>query len=255
MNDFLILENITKSFGDEELPKTVLSNVEVKLGKGQVLAICGKSGVGKSTLLRVIAGLESPDSGQVKIQGRDPKASYPRIGFVSQDYSRSLLPWLSALSNVELALLGSNLKQKERRETAISWLKETGLLEAAKKKPWQLSGGMQQRVAFARAFAVSPTTICLDEPFASLDSFNKESLQDLVLTIAKKLQVTVVLVTHDMDEALYMGDKILVLKSENSGYELFDSILTWPRDQKIKSSKTFLKLKDKLVAAVSLEPS
>ena len=251
MTDFLIVEKVSKAFGKAGRVKPVLSEIDIRVGKGQVLAICGKSGVGKSTLLRLISGLESPDSGKIEIDGEHPTALYPRIGLVSQDYSRSLLPWLSASSNVELALLSSIPSKNHRREIATHWLEETGLSEASKRKPWQLSGGMQQRVAFARAFALNPKLICLDEPFASLDSFNRESLQDLVLSLVKRLNLTAVLVTHDVDEAVYIADRILVLREGNGGYHLLDSTLSWPRSQKTRSTEAFLRLKAELVSTLN----
>ena len=254
MSDFVIVEKVSKAFGKPNNLKPVLSEIDIRVGKGQVLAICGNSGVGKSTLIRLIAGLEKPDSGKIEIDGESPTSLYPRIGLVSQDYSRSLLPWLSAISNVELALLSTIHSKIHRREIASHWLEETGLSEASKRKPWQLSGGMQQRVAFARAFALNPKLICLDEPFASLDSFNRESLQDLVLSLVKRLNLTAVLVTHDVDEAVYMADKILVLREGNSGYRLLESTLSGPRGQETRSTEEFLRLRAQLVETLSATP-
>lgn len=211
----IMIHEVSKSFESNTVKELVLSDFSLEIAAGSFTAICGTSGSGKTTLLRIIAGLDSPDRGSVLIGGAPPQESYPRVGYVVQDYSQSLLPWLKIKSNVTIGLLKSGLSRSERLLRATEYLSLVGLSDAESKYPWQLSGGMQQRVVLARALSVDPIVLCLDEPFASLDAQTRAELQDLVLRLANEKAITTVLVTHDLDEAVYMADEVIVLKKGN----------------------------------------
>lgn len=248
MTAFLSICSVTKTFEDSGKRVKVLKDVSLGIAEGEIIAVCGRSGVGKSTLLRIVAGLDDPSSGLVSIGGKSPRQNYPKVGFVNQDYSRSLLPWLSAQSNVAITLLSQNLSRTERGQISLKWLHEVGLFSESGKKPWQLSGGMQQRVALARALASSPILLCLDEPFASLDPLAREELQDLVLSIAKRNKVTTVLVTHDVEEAIYMSDRVFLLDHKSKEIDEFEVLLPWPRNQMTtREDPKFASLKARLL--------
>jgi NitT/TauT family transport system ATP-binding protein len=238
---------VSKSFKLNKVDEPVLSNLSLEIASGAFLAICGKSGSGKTTLLRIIAGLELPDKGSILLDGAEPWESYPRVGYVVQDYSQSLLPWLRIRSNVALGLLKSGLSRRERLDKASEYLSLVGLSDAEAKYPWQLSGGMQQRVVLARALCVEPIVLCLDEPFASLDAQTRAELQDLVLKLAKEKSITTVLVTHDLDEAVYMADEVVILKKDGQKAERLVVSLPRPRTHtETRYLADFLDLRRKL---------
>jgi NitT/TauT family transport system ATP-binding protein len=177
---------------------------------GQLACIVGPSGCGKSTLLRCVAGLITPSAGSVGLHG-DPVTGVPDdLAVVFQDYSRSLFPWLTVAGNVEFPLRW-RLGRAERRERARAALAEVGLDGVLGKFPWQLSGGMQQRVSLARALARRPALLLMDEPFASVDAQTRFELEDLLRRVQREQGSTVLLVTHDIDESVYLGDRVLVL--------------------------------------------
>jgi len=200
--------------------------------EGQLVSIVGPSGAGKTTLLRCLSGLMSPTSGTVELAGL-PVAGVPEgMAMVFQDYSRSLFPWLSVASNVSFPLKRLKLEKAERRRRVQESLEAVGLAEAGGKYPWQLSGGMQQRVAIARALAYQPRLLLMDEPFASVDAQTRSDLEDLVLDVKARFDITILFVTHDIDESVYLSDRVLVLSRAPS--TLADSIevsLPAPRDQ------------------------
>ncbi|RDG36905.1 ABC transporter ATP-binding protein [Streptomyces corynorhini] len=188
-----------------------LRSIELTVPTGQLLTIVGPSGCGKSTLLRCVAGLIRPTSGRVTLDG-DPVDGVPeRLGVVFQDYSRSLFPWLSVRENVALPLRRQGLRRSERHAAALRMLEQVGLADAGRRRPWQLSGGMQQRVALARALAARPSLLLMDEPFGALDARTREDLEDLLLRLHRAEGMTVLLVTHDIDESVYVGDRVVVL--------------------------------------------
>jgi NitT/TauT family transport system ATP-binding protein len=174
------------------------------------VCIVGPSGCGKSTLLRAVAGLIRPTSGEVSLDGRPVRGVPSELAVVFQDYSRSLYPWLSVHGNVELPLR-RRADRAERRERAEEALKQVGLDGQGRRYPRQLSGGMQQRVAIARALAHRPALMLLDEPFASVDAQTRADLEDLLLRVRAEHDMTVLLVTHDIDEAVYLADRVVVL--------------------------------------------
>lgn len=190
--------------------RCVLDGVSFDVGIGEFVSVMGRSGVGKTTLLRVLAGLLDPESGSVRLDGTQVAGPPDRISLVFQDYSRSLLPWRTVARNVELPL-ERRVPKTERRQRVVEALEMVGLESRANDRPFELSGGMQQRVQLARALVSQPSVVLMDEPFGALDALTKASLEDQLLDLVASMATTVVFVTHDIDEAVYLSDRILVL--------------------------------------------
>ncbi|GAB2486069.1 ABC transporter ATP-binding protein [Nocardiopsis aegyptia] len=183
------------------------------LAEGELVCLVGPSGCGKTTLLKCIAGLMPPTSGTVELAGRPVTAPPPDMAVVFQEYGRSLFAWMTVRANVELPLKEKKLTRARRAELVAESLEAVGLTAFADAYPWQLSGGMQQRVAIARAIAYEPQVLLMDEPFAAVDAQTRADLEDLIRTIWRRMGVTVLFVTHDIDEAVYLGERVLVLSS------------------------------------------
>jgi NitT/TauT family transport system ATP-binding protein len=181
--------------------------------EGQFACVVGPSGCGKTTLLRVMAGLLPPTSGDVLVQGRRVTAPPAGLAVVFQEYGRSLFPWLRVRDNVELPLRAQRIAKARRRELADEALTAVGLADTGSAYPWQLSGGMQQRVAIARAIAYQPRVLLMDEPFAAVDAQTRADLEDLVRSVWQRLGVTLLFVTHDIDEAVYLGQRVIMLSA------------------------------------------
>jgi NitT/TauT family transport system ATP-binding protein len=177
----------------------------------ELVSVVGPSGCGKSTLLRAVAGLIHPTTGEIRVDGRPVSGVPAGLAVVFQDYSRSLLPWMSVRDNVLFPLRRRSADRAGRRRAADAALAEVGLAGAADRFPWQLSGGMQQRVAIARALAYRPSLLLMDEPFGSVDAQTREDLEDLLLRVRADNDMTILLVTHDIDESVYVSDRILVM--------------------------------------------
>jgi NitT/TauT family transport system ATP-binding protein len=203
----LEVTGLTRSYASH----VAIEEISFAVADGELVTIVGPSGCGKSTLLRCMSGLLRPTSGQVVLDGKPVTRVPDRLGVVFQDYSRSLYPWLSVRDNVALPLRRTERRRAVRRETALTALESVGLAASAGKYPWELSGGMQQRVAIARALAYDPVLLLMDEPFGSLDAQTREDLEDLVLRVRAERGITVLLVTHDIDESVYVGDRVIVL--------------------------------------------
>jgi NitT/TauT family transport system ATP-binding protein len=187
-----------------------LRDVRLRVADGELVSLVGPSGCGKSTLLRCVAGLLRPDGGRVLLDGRQVRDVPDGLAVVFQDYSRSLLPWLTVRDNVALPLRRRATTRAARRTAALEALDAVGLAGAGRRYPWQLSGGMQQRVSIARALAYRPSLLLMDEPFGSVDAQTREDLQDLILAV-RGPDMTILLVTHDIDESVYVGDRVVVL--------------------------------------------
>jgi NitT/TauT family transport system ATP-binding protein len=203
----LEVSRLTRAYGTH----TAIEDISLQVADGELVTIVGPSGCGKSTLLRCIAGLFRPTSGQVVLNGMPVTRVPDRLGVVFQDYSRSLYPWLSVADNVALPLRRTERRRSVRRKAALTALESVGLAAVAGRYPWQFSGGMQQRVAIARALACDPVLLLMDEPFGSVDAQTREDLEDLVLRVRADPNITILLVTHDIDESVYVGDRVIVL--------------------------------------------
>ena len=198
----------------------------------ELVCIVGPSGAGKTTLLKMIAGLLPPTSGAVYLDGEKVSGPPEKMALVFQDYSRSLYPWMTVEQNVAFPLKHRRLPKAEMSRLVTDTLQSVGLGGAGAKYPWQLSGGMQQRVAIARALAYQPEILLMDEPFASVDAQTRADLEDLVLALRARYGVTVVFVTHDIDESVYLSDRVVVLTpSPTRVQEIVDIPLPRPRDQ------------------------
>jgi NitT/TauT family transport system ATP-binding protein len=209
-----------------------LDDVTFSIGAGEFVSVVGPSGSGKTTLLRCIAGLRTPTRGQVRLDGQPVTDVPDALAVVFQDYARSLFPWMRVRENVELPLRHLGLPVAERRERVESALAEVGLADAMGTYPWQLSGGMQQRVAIARAVAYRPRILLMDEPFASVDAQARADLQDMALAVWQAHRSTVVFVTHDIDESVYLSDRVIVLSQPPTAVSAEIRVgLARPRDQ------------------------
>jgi NitT/TauT family transport system ATP-binding protein len=179
---------------------------------GELVCLVGPSGCGKTTLLKCMGGLLTPTAGEVLLGGRKVSGPPPGMAFVFQEYGRSLFPWMRVGENVELPLKQKDLRRR-RRELVADALESVGLTDAAGAYPWQLSGGMQQRVAIARALAYEPEVLLMDEPFAAVDAQTRADLEDLVRGLWRERGITILFVTHDIDEAVYLGERVVVLSA------------------------------------------
>ncbi|MGO2111862.1 MAG: ABC transporter ATP-binding protein, partial [Pseudoclavibacter sp.] len=207
----LEVEHVTHIYGQGDTAHRAIAGLNFSLGEGELGSIVGPSGAGKTTLLRILSGLMAPTEGVVRIGGADVDGVPQGMAMVFQDYGRSLLPWLTVERNVAFPLKGVVKDRAERDRLVAESLEAVGLGDATTRFPWQLSGGMQQRVAIARALASRPRLLLMDEPFASLDAQTRAGLEDLVLRIRDQFGITVLVVTHDIDEAVYLADRVLVL--------------------------------------------
>ncbi|MGW4483266.1 ABC transporter ATP-binding protein [Amycolatopsis sp. NPDC004368] len=211
MSTMLEVSGLSHRYGTGEGAHVAVNDLSFTVEAGQLACIVGPSGCGKSTLLRAIAGLVPPTSGTVSLHGDLVTGVPDDLAVVFQDYSRSLFPWLTVAKNVEFPLRWTKLDKAARRERADAALAAVGLSGIGAKFPWQLSGGMQQRVSIARALASRPALLIMDEPFASVDAQTRFELEDLLRRVQREQGTTVVLVTHDIDESVYLGDRVLVL--------------------------------------------
>ena len=205
------------TYGAGATAHKAIEEISFRVDQGEIVCIVGPSGCGKSTLLRTISGLLKPSRGEIKLHDKTVTGTPGDLAVVFQDYGRSLFPWLKVAGNVEFPLKNNNgsatLSKAQRRERvneALSWV---GLSGAVNKYPWQLSGGMQQRVSIARALAYRPALMLMDEPFASVDAQTRGDLEDLVLRVREEHGMTILLVTHDIDESVYLADRVLVLST------------------------------------------
>ena len=207
----LEVKDLTRVYGRGDAAHTAIEGVDFQVTEGELVSIVGPSGCGKSTLLRCVGGLIAPTAGQVVLRGERVEHVPDRLAVVFQEYGRSLYPWLTVRDNVALPLRRSQRNRAMRRQAAEESLAAVGLTGFSGRYPWQLSGGMQQRVALARALACDPVLLLMDEPFGSVDAQTREDLEDLVLRVRQERGITILLVTHDIDESVYVGDRVIVL--------------------------------------------
>ncbi|BCT74340.1 ABC transporter [Sinomonas cyclohexanicum] len=212
--DVMTVRGLSMSYGAGASFNPILADLDLDIAAGEFVAIVGPSGVGKTTLLRCLSGLIRPQSGTITVSGDVIDGPHPDLAVVFQDYSRSLMPWMTTLENIAFPLQGKGMGKAERNAAAEKNLTAVGLAGQGHKYPWEMSGGMQQRVAIARALAYEAKVLLMDEPFASVDAQTRFDLEDLVLNLQQELGVTILLVTHDIDEALYLADKVVVIANK-----------------------------------------
>jgi nitrate/nitrite transport system ATP-binding protein len=233
-NDFLVIENLYKSYptpgGDKFV---VLNDINLTIGANEYISVIGHSGCGKSTLLKIVAGLETATSGSVKLEGREIRKPGADRMMVFQHYS--LLPWLTVRENIRLAVdeVLDHLSSDQKKEVVDRHLAMVNLTPAANKYPDEISGGMKQRVGIARALAIRPKMLLMDEPFGALDALTRGKLQRQVLEIWENNRQAVMMVTHDVDEAIYMSDRIVLMTNGPAAKigEILEVPFPHPRDR------------------------
>jgi NitT/TauT family transport system ATP-binding protein len=257
MPTMLEVRGLTHRYGTGPGAHVAVEELSFTVAQDELACIVGPSGCGKSTLLRCIAGLIPPTGGEISLHGDVVRGVPNDLAVVFQDYSRSLFPWLSVRGNVEFALrtrVRGRAERRRRAQEALSWV---GLDATAAKYPWQLSGGMQQRVSIARALACKPALLLMDEPFASVDAQTRADLEDLLLRVRREHNSTVLLVTHDIDESVYLGDRVLVLsKSPASIVADLPVDLPAQRDQiTTRGSAEFVELRTEIARLLHDRPA
>jgi NitT/TauT family transport system ATP-binding protein len=228
----LEIEHLAKTYGSGAKATPALGDVSFTVSDGEFLCVVGPSGCGKTTLLKCVAGLLRATRGEVLLRGKRVTAPPEELALVFQEYSRSLLPWASVRNNVLLPLRHRKLSRSERSRLVEDSLDAVGLTRFIDHYPWQLSGGMQQRVAIARALAYQPSILLMDEPFASVDAQTRGDLEDLILRVRDEYGITILFVTHDIDESVYLADRVVVLThAPTEVKEIVPVELPRPRDQ------------------------
>ena len=251
----LRIQDLGKQFGEGKARKTVLEDISFRMQSGDFTALVGSSGSGKTTILRLIAGLEEPSSGRILVDGEPVRGPGPDRGMVFQKYS--LYPWLNAADNVAFGMRMQGRTATEIRERTAYFLEVVGLQDAAAKLPRELSGGMQQRVAIARALATDPSVLLLDEPFGALDLQIRESMQDFLLNLWHRTGLTVLLITHDVEEALVLAQRVHVL-APNPGRIIRSLDVTLDKSDldQLRLSSAFLQQRRSLATSLrQLEPA
>ena len=224
--------------GDEREPLTVLRDIDLSIARGEFVCLIGESGCGKSTLLRMMAGLLEPSEGEVLLDGVRVRGVYQALGFVFQQ--DAVFPWLTVERNVEYGPKSRGVPKAEREKLVAHWCNAVGLGSFRKAYPKQLSGGMRKRVDLARAYANSPDVLLMDEPFAALDVQTKSTMQEAVLKLWESTRKTVVFVTHDLDEAVFLADVVVVLASRPGRvHAIIDNPLRRPRNEATRVSDEF----------------
>jgi NitT/TauT family transport system ATP-binding protein len=251
----LKVEHLGKTYGEGEDAVEAIADIDLDVGENEFVCIVGPSGCGKTTLLKCMSGLLAPTSGEISLHDERIDGPPEKMALVFQEYGRSLYPWMSVRQNVAFPLRRKKLgKQEASRlvERAVESVDLTGFLD---RYPWELSGGMQQRVAIARALAYQPEILLMDEPFASVDAQTRADLEDLILDVRRQYGVTVVFVTHDIDESVYLGDRIVVLTpSPTKVLETLDVNLPAERDQlETKEQPEFARLRAHVYRSIKRE--
>jgi len=230
--DMLEIKNVGKIYGTGTKATHAIAEVSFDVSEGEFMCVVGPSGCGKTTLLKCISGLLRPTRGEVVLKGERVTAPPEEMALVFQEYGRSLMPWTSVRNNVLLPLRHRKLSRAQRASLVEESLAAVGLTEFIDRYPWQLSGGMQQRVAIARALAYQPAILLMDEPFASVDAQTRGDLEDLVLRVREEYGITILFVTHDIDESVYLSNRIVVLThAPTEVKEIIPVDLPFPRDQ------------------------
>jgi len=247
------LRSVTKNFASAAGPVTALEDVNLTMADKEFVTLVGASGCGKSTLLNLVAGFELPTAGQVLVDGSAVAGPGPDRGVVFQQ--TALFPWLSVEDNIAFGLtLKANRHKGAKIATTQRMLERTGLLPFRTRRPADLSGGMRQRAAIASVLAINPSTLLMDEPFGALDSLTRSIMQDFLLEIWEEERKAVMLVTHDIDEAIYLADRTIVMStSPGRVSELIEIDLPRPRRYEMRSEPRFIELRDHVTRIVRAE--
>ena len=243
----LILENVGKTF--ENTGRATLKNINLEIQPGEFLCVVGKSGCGKSTLLNLIAGLEAPTEGRILLNGKEVKGPGSERTVMFQEHA--LFPWLNVIQNIKFGMKINGVPKEEQEIRAEKYLKMMQLEQYKDYAIHQLSGGMRQRVALARAFTMDSDILLMDEPFSALDMQNRHMLQEQLIGVWKRFKNTIVFVTHDVDEAIYLADKIVIMdKNPGKIKEVFD--VDMPRLRK-RESEEFIKIQEEVLDKLNVE--
>jgi len=241
----LEIEKLGRQFAGKNGPVTALRDISLKIHRRELVCVIGPSGCGKSTLIRIIAGLDVPTSGRLLVDGKESRGPSSERGMVFQGYT--LFPWLTVKRNVMFGLQMGGMSQLEAEGKALEWLALVGLSKFADTYPAQLSGGMKQRVAIVRALAPNPRVLLMDEPFGALDAQTRAQMQAHLLEIWRNVDVTILFITHDLDEAIYLADRIIVLKAHpGEVQEVIEVSVPRPRSAEQFNSPEFLATRRRL---------
>lgn len=248
----LDVEALTHTYGSGSTRHLALNDITFDVAQGELVSIVGPSGCGKTTLLRAMAGLMAPTGGQLDLDGAPITGVPDGLAMVFQDYRGSLFPWLTVQDNVRFPLRRLRLPAEEVSTRVAEALGAVGLEGFENRYPTQLSGGMQQRVAIARALAYRPKILLMDEPFASIDAQTREELEDLVLEVRDHFNMTILFVTHDIDESVYLADRVVVLSKPPTVVQtIFEIDLARPRDQiSTKEDPAFIHLRGEVARLI-----
>ena len=243
MRDIIIeIEDASKIFRSKKVELEAVKNFSLNVFKGELLCIVGASGCGKSTLLNMIAGFIQPTSGQIKLEDTPIKDVEPRCGMIFQNYA--LFPWMNVIDNISFGSRLKGQKKKLRYDNAAKWIDLVGLGGFEEAYPGELSGGMQQRVALSRALANEPDVLLCDEPFAALDAMTRQLMQQELLRIVKESGKTVIFITHSIDEALILSDRLVVMSARPGRVKaVYENDLPKPRMMEVQLVERFLELK------------
>ncbi|WP_236717954.1 ABC transporter ATP-binding protein [Actinoplanes sp. TFC3] len=245
----ITIDRIHKSYPLKGETFTALGDVSLELADNEFVTVVGPSGCGKTTLMNILAGLETPTSGQALVDGQAVTGPGPERGVIFQQYA--LFPWLTVRKNVEFGLKTKGVGRDERRRIAEHFIDLVGLTQFADALPKTLSGGMKQRVAIARAYAVNPSILLMDEPFGAVDALTRVRLQDQLLATWSQEKRTVVFITHDVDEAVFLANRVVVMAARPGRIvEIIDVDLPYPRNDELRLSPAFTALRNRVWNAV-----
>ncbi|HEY3560679.1 MAG TPA: ABC transporter ATP-binding protein [Kribbella sp.] len=241
----IAVQSVSKTFALGKETFTALDRVSLDIAANEFITVVGPSGCGKSTLMNILAGLEEPTSGQALVDGVPVSGPGPERGVIFQQYA--LFPWLTVRKNVEFGLKTAGVRKQERRERAEHFIELVGLTEFADALPKMLSGGMRQRCAIARAYAVNPSILLMDEPFGALDALTRVKLQEQLLDTWSQEQRTVLFITHDVDEAVFLANRVVVMAARPGRiYDVIDVDLPYPRSEEFRLSTEFAELRNRV---------
>jgi NitT/TauT family transport system ATP-binding protein len=239
------VQDVTKTFALGRETFTALDRVSLDIADNEFVTVVGPSGCGKSTLMNILAGLETPTEGHALVDGAPVSGPGPERGVIFQQYA--LFPWLTVRKNVEFGLKTARVPRAERRERAEHFIRMVGLEQFADALPKMLSGGMRQRCAIARAYAVNPSILLMDEPFGALDALTRVRLQEQLLDTWSKEQRTVMFITHDVDEAVFLANRVIVMAARPGRiYDVIDVDLPYPRSEEFRLSPEFAALRNRV---------